>query len=451
MSTQLSSTDGSLRLREPTAGQLPDLGSAPPAGRFPTTATSSAVVLTAGSSVDTADFGLDVTPNETASIGDLVWDDANGDGVFDTGELGVPGVTITLRRDVDGDGIFETSLTSAVTDGDGAYRFANLAPGEYRTVVTVPAGRSSTTPVAIDVVLTAGETDDSADFGLATAPPPLGTVGDRVWLDTNGNGTQDPTEPGTNGVTVTLLSDLDGDGQYETAVATTTTSGDGNYVFNAVEPGAYRVVATPPAGFDVTTPAPVVTLAPGASIDDADIGLATTPPEPYDLAAHQASWSCWWQQRHHRVDLDRRQQRHHRDSRERPGRRRTPRRAVIRVGVRIGVDVQRRRAGGHLHPRRPIGQRDVERHRGDDTYHSHRRNEHHEHRHRVGRWRRDLRHQQQLVCELLGGRRASTDTHTAADPGLDVDTHLDTPAGCGPTVHGWETRVPWCSSPSVCS
>ncbi len=283
VSTQLSGPDGSYGFANLRPGSY-QISIAPPAGRFPTTATSHAVALTAGSSVDTADFGLGDTSNESASIGDLVWNDADGDGMFDTGELGVPGVTVTLRRDVDGDGLFETSVTSAVTDGDGAYGFANLAPGAYRAVVTMPAGRSSTTPVAIDVDLIAGQAVDVADFGLATASPQPGTVGDRVWLDGNGNGVQDPTEPGTNGVTVTLLSDTDGDGQYETTVATTTTSGDGNYVFTAVAPGAYRVVATPPAGFDVTTTAPVVTVVPGANVDTADVGLATTPPEPYDLA-----------------------------------------------------------------------------------------------------------------------------------------------------------------------
>jgi uncharacterized repeat protein (TIGR01451 family) len=283
ISTQPTGPDGSYGFANLQPGSYV-VSIATPGGRFPTTTTAHAVVLTSASTVDTADFGLADTPAATASIGDLVWDDANGDGVQDAGELGLSGVTVTLRRDLDADGIFETIVATTDTDSDGAYRFTQLSPGGYRAVVILPSGRAASTPTSVDVTLGAGASVTTVDFGLTTAPPATGTIGDRVWLDSNGNGAQDATEPGTNGVTVALLSDPDGDGDYDTTVSTTTTSGDGNYVFASVAPGSYRVVVTPPTGFAITTPAPPVSLAPGGTVDDADIGLTTAPPPPYDLA-----------------------------------------------------------------------------------------------------------------------------------------------------------------------
>ena len=50
-------------------------------------------------------------------------------------------------------------------------------------------------------------------------------IGNRVWQDGNANGVQDPNEAGINGVTVELYQE----GQL---VGSTTTSGDGNYLFN---------------------------------------------------------------------------------------------------------------------------------------------------------------------------------------------------------------------------
>ncbi len=255
----------------------------PPVGRSVTTVVAHTVNLTAGATVDTADFGLSATVDATGSIGDLVWNDADGDGIRDGGESGLSGVTVTLRQDTNGDGIYETPVASTDTDSNGAYVFSSLPAGSYRAVVAVPSGQFATTSTAIDVQLTAGQQVDAVDFGLAATSPPQGIIGDRIWLDSNGDGLQDPTEPGVNDVTVTLLSDIDGDGDYETTVATTTTAGDGNYQFSNVAPGSYRTTATPPNGLTVTTPSPVVALAPGATIDTADIGLTVTPPQPYDL------------------------------------------------------------------------------------------------------------------------------------------------------------------------
>jgi hypothetical protein len=60
-----------------------------------------------------------------ASIGNLVWNDLNGNSLQDADEPGVEGVTVSLL-DAGGE-----VLDTALTDGDGRYLFEELMPGEY--------------------------------------------------------------------------------------------------------------------------------------------------------------------------------------------------------------------------------------------------------------------------------------------------------------------------------
>jgi hypothetical protein len=73
---------------------------------------------------------------------------------------------------------------------------------------------------------------------------PLGTIGDFVWSDTDGDGVQDAGEPGIPGVLVTLSG---------AANATTTTDGAGGYLFTGLAAGNYVVTVGTPSG---TNPSP---------------------------------------------------------------------------------------------------------------------------------------------------------------------------------------------------
>ncbi len=105
----------------------------------------------------------------------------------------------------------------------------------------------------------------------------LGSVGNRVWTDTNGNGVQDSGEAGLNNVTVQLL---DSNGL---AIASAITSGDGNYTFGGLVAGTYTVkivTSTLPGGFGptydldgvATASKATFTLASGANRTDVDFG-----------------------------------------------------------------------------------------------------------------------------------------------------------------------------------
>ena len=71
------------------------------------------------------------------SIGNRVWNDYNMDGVNDPNEPGIPGVSVLLWADSDGNGVPDWQGFSGVqiTDDEGYYTFSGLAPGNYTVFV----------------------------------------------------------------------------------------------------------------------------------------------------------------------------------------------------------------------------------------------------------------------------------------------------------------------------
>lgn len=236
------------------------------------------------------------------SIGNRIWLDENSNGLQDAGETGIPNVTVGLY-----DSTGTTLLATTVSDSDGGYLFNDLALGTYVVKVntstmsatlaanqtydpdaTVNSATSVTLTTTAPMVLT-------ADFGYNWSPTAnvtgntgtTGAIGDRVWIDADGDGRQDPGEPGLSGISVTLRGP-GADGVFGTAddttVATTTTDAAGNYVFTALAAGAYQVwvnngatpsgytqTGDPDAVKDNRTTTPIV-LAPGDVYVNADFG-----------------------------------------------------------------------------------------------------------------------------------------------------------------------------------
>ena len=123
------------------------LSSSLPSGRTgshsPATPASVGVTLTSNEDRNDVDFGYATT----ASIGDTIFDDLDGDGVPDVGEPGLQGVTVELF-----DGVVTTTV---VTGPNGDYVFDGLTPGDYSVSVdptTLPSGAFPTTTSApVDV------------------------------------------------------------------------------------------------------------------------------------------------------------------------------------------------------------------------------------------------------------------------------------------------------------
>ena len=75
-----------------------------------------------------------------------------------------------------------------------------------------------------------------------------GAIGDRVWLDADGNGIQDAGEGGVAGVTVNLLDDS----SPPVIVSSSTTDADGFYLFSGLPSGTYRIQFVPPPIYGFT-------------------------------------------------------------------------------------------------------------------------------------------------------------------------------------------------------
>ena len=135
------------------------------AGLIPTQAytgkgETQASVTISDASVQGVDFGL-VAP---ATIGDRVWNDADGNGA-DNGESGVPNVTVILK---DANGV---EVARTTTDANGNYRFAGLVPGTYTVDIEVPAGFNAAT-TSMTVTVGEGEENLDVDFPLTVIPAP---------------------------------------------------------------------------------------------------------------------------------------------------------------------------------------------------------------------------------------------------------------------------------------
>ena len=90
-------------------------------------------------STDDPNVGGGSDPNvavlDSLTLGNLVFSDANGNGVFDAGDSGVQGVALTLYADTNNNGVFDdgidTLIATTTTAAGGIYSFAGLAPGSY--------------------------------------------------------------------------------------------------------------------------------------------------------------------------------------------------------------------------------------------------------------------------------------------------------------------------------
>ena len=88
---------------------------------------------------------------------------------------------------------------------------------------------------------------------LACVTVGAGTIGDTVFRDWNGNGTQNPEDEGLPGVTVNLYNGAcpPSGGVFKTA----TTDPSGKYLFAGLNsPASYCVDPVAPAGYTSTTP-----------------------------------------------------------------------------------------------------------------------------------------------------------------------------------------------------
>ena len=243
----------------------------------------------------TMDFGFyapTLAQTNLVSLGSLVWSDLNNNGMWDSGEPGIPGVTLELYI-TNATGLVYWGTTQSAADG--TYFFRDLVDNT-NWVVRIPAPNfapggalystplSSGTPVNADnqadsdnnalqpggfgaevwspvIALTAGNEptnesglggnqdsaspyiDANGDMTLDFGFTPVYSLGNRVFADLDNNGVMDAGESGIGGVPLLLFAADASGNPTGAALATTVTDNAGWYRFDDLIAGSYVVVA----------------------------------------------------------------------------------------------------------------------------------------------------------------------------------------------------------------
>jgi len=194
------------------------------------------------------------------SIGGMVWNDENGDGIMDEGEAGVEGAMLELSAE-------NMEAMTTLSMEDGTYRFDDLESGFYQVVRKPMDGMVGTTSDMIYVILVHEDGTVSsfmaANFGVMTDGGGSGVISGFVFNDLNGDGSYDDGEPGLEGVVVNLSGD---------ATATATTAADGTYAINELMAGTYQIVSVGPDGWTLTTSSPINVML-GTDDEVFDLGI----------------------------------------------------------------------------------------------------------------------------------------------------------------------------------
>jgi SdrD B-like protein/GEVED domain-containing protein/type IX secretion system substrate protein len=213
----------------------------------PTSNVNAVAEISSGNDFTNISFGYSANPATQGTI----WEDSNNDGVQDSGELGISGVTVELQH---AGCTASVDCPTSITDGDGNYNFENLVVGTayILTVSTasLPAAGTWTETAesdasvnnAISKTLIAGEVSANNDFGFNHAGS--STISEAIYTDWNGDGVQDSGETNLVGITVKLYEDTNNDGVINSStdplLATTITTATG-YSFTNIPAGNYLV------------------------------------------------------------------------------------------------------------------------------------------------------------------------------------------------------------------
>lgn len=147
-------------------------------------------------------------------------------------------------------------VATTYTGADGSYRFDQLPAGVYSVVETQPAdlldglsragsvngtniGTATSGTLIESIVIGGGQ--QAIDYDFCELPP--SSIAGNVYEDVDGDCIRDPDEMNLAGVTIELIDSL---GQV---IDSTQTDADGNYRFDNLRPGVYKIRETQPAGY----------------------------------------------------------------------------------------------------------------------------------------------------------------------------------------------------------
>lgn len=215
---------------------------------------SNAFSLTNLGDIDYADFGYRYS-NASNIIDGTIWNDINRNGASlpDSGEPWLTNVTVYLYTNLS-----SAAIATNRTSTNGYFRFA----GNYSTNLNYFVVVSNNTGMMTNLLWTQTYDTDwpSTTNYVSFALPTNGykrvdfsyyqrgayIIGDTLFYDWNGDGTQQANEEGVIGVPVSLYFDVNSNRTYDAAtdrlVATNTTGAGGYYTFTNLLPSNYLVI-----------------------------------------------------------------------------------------------------------------------------------------------------------------------------------------------------------------
>jgi protocatechuate 3,4-dioxygenase beta subunit len=185
-------------------------------------------------------FGQDVGMIKNISIGDFVFNDVNGNGLQDEGDLPLEDILIWLVN-----GIGEV-VDSTRSDSFGKYLFEDVKPGLYKFIVKAPRDfkfspfikvakeiNSDADEKGMTTLIEFLEDDNSIDFGLYKTS----CIQGFTWHDINENGIKEVQDTSFNNLVVLLTNTI----TFKTDTFITRSTSDFDFKFCDLEPGEYLI------------------------------------------------------------------------------------------------------------------------------------------------------------------------------------------------------------------
>jgi hypothetical protein len=167
-------------------------------------------------------------------VSGTVYNDRDGDGIKETGDVGV--ADRIVFADLDNDGVLDTGEPSDKTDASGNYALT-LDAGSYTIRQVTPTGWYQ--PAALKTAGRAANLVSSDAGGLNFSSTKYATLSGSVFKDADRDGTRDTGETGLAGWTVFI--DANNNGWRDANERAVTTDANGNWRITNVKAGVHYV------------------------------------------------------------------------------------------------------------------------------------------------------------------------------------------------------------------
>ncbi len=223
-----------------------------------------------------------------ASISGTLWNDSNGDGVFNSNESATGSRTVFIDANMNAK--LDPGERSTTSDSNGKYTFADLPAGTHNVTRVFPSGYriSNSATSYIPVTITASQNATGVNIGTTDKPavpvtpaPNVGSISGTLWNDSDGDGLFDSNESVTGSRTVFIDANMNG--KLDPGERSTTSDSNGKYTFSNLSAGTYNVTRVFPSGYRISNSATSyipVTITASQNATGVNIGTTDKPAVP---------------------------------------------------------------------------------------------------------------------------------------------------------------------------